>query len=708
MTNTSYLHRLIGEYEAITQRTSAILDLAQQYQYLNPDLIEEATIVITSQQSQRLARLQTQVANRLATRQQLLEAINQHTEANLNRILDLVEANPPRETITASLDRLLTNSYSNADVEHTTLMMFIVANLEAMKHTQAEIMSRGPDDPVARAYQDVMYNLLGDAENAHLALTEFQVADEERLQRLGTAGLRAQADEARDQAYQIAAVEPYHYHNPERILTDATRRSLEIPIYPAMRPEAETRFPRRVQSDQVAAATCAGAHIFTETLRKTGQRWLRRHDTHAAGAARVVAQQFLTAFQEHYEHRLLPREYDVAHDRVPTPELYERAVAPAHTLIEATEGRHVAPPDTPGGERYYYQSAVLAAALAAHAAALDWHIARVIQPKPRQRYKPEHHAIASWVHEDAIRRILHHRPTDVPPFEQQWQQGRQALLNFDQFEEPADIICIQQLRPEIASPSVGSPLDRPQPEYMLLEPGTHLARDPHQLPQDAVISYQYEDAYYHKRIGEPYSHEIDPQAAKQHSIDILQEVQNGLTHCGPQYTQHLEQIALTSHELAAAGLQSIYGSTLEAVIQTIFENIARSTAVHRIIDELTGYRPAAAAFLKGSHHSGSHFLDDQHATALVAAARAAGITEPAVTEMCHRLDFTARQQQELNVLQRFTTTRDRAHEVTQAILQTGAQHAQDAASVAAAEMGWTLEELQDAQGSGADDTSRPE
>ena len=167
---------------------------------------------------------------------------------------------------------------------------------------------------------------------------------------------------------------------------------------------------------------------------------------------------------------------------------------------------------------------------------------------------------------------------------------------------------------------------------------------------------------------------------------------NGIPNCEPTYVHHLEHMAILAHEMAATGLQSVPENALTNAVETAFQHIPRSTAIHRIIDDLAGQRPTAAAHLKAVHHPGSQMLTDEQTAAIVGAARAAGVHEISLNEMCHRLQTTPALQHELGIPQTFHVNREHAEHVVKLILDLSFT-TYEAASTAAQEMGWTLAEL---------------
>ena len=79
---------------------------------------------------------------------------------------------------------------------------------------------------------------------------------------------------------------------------------------------------------------------------------------------------------------------------------------------------------------------------------------------------------------------------------------------------------------------------------------------------------------------------------------------------------------------------------LRIPLSRMFELTGRTAAVHAVIDVLTGEGTSAVRYLKDVYHSGSYFLQPHECQAIVEAAKNAGVPDPAITEMCHRLGLT--------------------------------------------------------------------
>ena len=651
----------------------------EQHPDADQRLMKEAGRLLTNHHATRIRRIQTQISYYLRSRPDLLANIDQYNENNVDRLFKLQATQQPAGNI---ITRALENRHTKAEGDHVALLIMSVANLRAMTQINAEILSRDNRDSVTRAYQDVLFTLLQDAEHSQLQ-RDLNPIDIAKMRTLGVEHLAQLANQATERAREMASTQPLREVTATAELLEKAKQYAN----PAMPANTQTRFPIRELTDPEAAAIADGARVLTSEIRKLGLKWLSDGDHIAANAAHVVAEHFAKDFQFTFEHRLLPEEFDTPEERVLTPRRYTRAIKQANDLDQATEAIRQQPLAR-AHERYVHGNLVRAAALSGHAAALQWHIQRIRNAKPRQIHHPHDHATASWVHEDTIRRILEERPT--PP-RNLWRHWERALDNFDNLNNFDEYICIEVMRPKIHSPTVTSAFDHPAPVYAPMEPTPFLEREQHQMPQEWTVSYQYQDAHYAKRMGEPYHHTIDAHAAKQHALDTLDEIQDGIPNCSPQYVHHLENMAILSHEMAAAGLQSVSEHALTNAIETAFRHIPRSTAIHRIINDLADQRPTAAAHIKAVYHSGSTLLSNEQTAIIVGAARAAGIHVTALTEMCHRLQIKPELQQELGIPQTSPVNREQAEHVV-TLIQDLSHTTHQAASTAAQEMGWTLTE----------------
>ena len=676
----NYIQRQIGEYEALNHRASAALDLMEQQKEANQRLMKDVGRVLANHHAARIRRIQNQIAYQLRSRPDLLDNIDQYNENNVNRLFRLQAATHSSEDI---ITQVLEQTHTNAEGDHVALLIMSVANLRAMTQINAEILSRENQDNLTRAYQDVLFTLLQDAEHAQIE-RDLNPMDAGRMRTLGIEELAKMADQATERAREMASAQ----QTRETIAIGDILERAKKHANSSMPPTTQTRFPMRELTDQEVAATADGARVLTAELRKLGLKWLSNADHMAANAAHVVAEQFAEDFKFTFNHRMLPEEFDGPDERVLTPRRYEHAIKPAADLDQATEKIRQLPLGQ-DQDQHMHNMTVRAAALSGHAAALQWHVQHIRNEKPRQVHNPQDHATASWVHENTIRRILKERPTPPTSLRRHWARASRALDEFDNFD---DDLCIEAMRPEIHNLTVTSALDHPEPSYTPTEPMPLLEREKHQMPQEWTVSYQYQDAHYAKRIGEPYHHNIDAHAAKQHALDILDEIQDGIPNSKPQYVNHLERMAILAHEMAAAGLQSVSENALTNAIETAFQRIPRSTAVHRIIDDLADQRPTAATHLKAVHHSGSHLLTDEQTAHIVGTARAAGVHEIALNEICHRLQIKPELQHKLGIPQTFHVNREHAQQVVKLILDLSPTTYQ-AASTAAQEMGWTLPEL---------------
>lgn len=676
----NYIQRQIGEYEALNHRASAALDLLEEQKDANQRLIEDAGRIIANHHAARIRRIQTQIAYHLRSRPDLLDNIDQYNEHNVDRLFKLqATKRSDRDIITRAFEQ----THTNAEGDHVALLIMSVANLQAMTQINAEILSRDNEDNLTRSYQDVLFTLLQDTEHSQIQ-RELNPIDAGRIQTLGVEEIARMAEQATESAREIASTQQTREFVATADLLERAKQCANS----AMPADTQTQFPLRELTDPELAAAADGARVLTTELRKLGMKWLSNADHIAANAAHLVAKQFAEDFEFNFEHRMLPQEFDDPDDRVLTPKRYVRAIKPVTDLEQATaEIREL--PLGHEHNRYTHDMMVRAAALSGHAAALQWHIQRIRDQKPRQVHHPYDHATASWVHENTIRRILEEQPTPPANLRKHWARASRSLNEFDNL---GDDLCVETMRPEIHNPTVTSALDHPEPSYVPMEPQPILEREKHQMPQEWAISYQYQDAHYAKRIGEPYHHQIDAQAAKQHALEILDEIQDGIPDCKPEYVHHLERIAILAHQMAAAGLQSVSENDLTNAIETAFRYIPRSTAIHRIIDDLAGQRPTAAAHLKAIYHPGSHLLTKEQTAAILEAARAAGVQEIALNEVCHRLQTTPELQQELGIPQAFHVNREHAEHVVKLILDLSLT-THSAADTAAQEMGWTLPEL---------------
>ena len=678
-----YLQRQIGEYEALTHRTAAVLDLVESKHGTQETLVKDATNILIPHHLHRIARLQGQLAHQLRSRQDLIEHINLYNEKNISRILNRQEQTPT--SIADILTSARGNLHTPREAEFTALLITSIANLEAINQINAEIISRDQDDPTTQAYRDVMDTLLEDTRHCQDQRYHYNISPE-RIELLSLQGLIDKADQAARRSEDL-------YEVQRTLLRQSLQPFLEQQgpktANNAMPTRACVRMPMRETSDAEAATLCAGAAVFTNTVRKLATQWLRTGNDLGANAAHLVTEQFAQELEYLLTDRLLPQELDDPSERVPTPELYQSAIKPAAQLDQDTLEIRQRPLGL-GVHHNLHDQMVTAAALAGHAAALEWHVRRVQEPRPRQRYQASDHATVSWVHEDTLRRIISDQIHVPPSIRQQWSRGQKALARFDQCND--DMLTIEHHRPAFHCPTVTSILDYPEPIYDPTQDTPMLDFERHQLPHEWTMSYRYQDAHYAKKVGDPYHHDIDRNTARRHAITLLERARDHTLEADPDQEHHLEHIAIIAHELAQAGLHHTPQGTMQETLQLVFRHMPRSTAVHRIIDDLAHHLPAAASYIKSLHHSGSHFLTDQQTKAVVDAARSTGAPEMAINELCHRLQIRPDLQEDMAVAQSFPVPKADAQLVVEAIynLSISSYHA---ASTAAQEMGWAVTDL---------------
>lgn len=683
---SNYIQRQIGEYEALSHRASAVLDLIAEHPDADLHLMQEAGRILIGHHTARIRRVQNQIAYQLRNRPDALDSIDRYNETNIYRLLALPEDPAPTGGFIA---RALQRKHTPQEAEHVAFILLSIANRRAMTQIHAEIISRDHEDHLARAYQDVLFTLARDTEHAQIQ-RELTPMEPERLTSLGIAHLADTAEQDTQRSRAIANAKPTR---DGVAIGDLTERAPQSAT-PAMPHCTQVEFPMRELTDPELAAIADGARSLTTYLRTIGMKALSSNDHLTARAAHRVAEQFTATFILNYEHRVLNEALDDPDERVLTPKRFQRAIQPALDLDQATQAMRERPL-TQRDQIHAYETAVRAAALTGHAVALRWHLQRIYNPGPRRIHQPQENATASWIHEHTLRRMLEDQPSPPASLRAAWKRARRALHEFEgtnEFRGRNDDVIVETMRPVFHHQSVTSPLDHPHPNYWPFETQVALEREPHQLPQEWTASYQYQDAHYAKRIGEPYHHPIDSKTARQHAIDILAELQNGIHGCEPTYASHLEQIAIIAHEMAAAGLQSVSENDLCNAIQTAFRYIPRTTAIHQIIDDLAGQRPTAASHLKALYHPGSQLLTKEQATAIVNAAHASGMHQIALHEMCQRLQISPELQTQLGIPPTFRVNREHAELVVK-LIQDLSPTAYQATHTAAREMGWTLTEL---------------
>ena len=151
-------------------------------------------------------------------------------------------------------------------------------------------------------------------------------------------------------------------------------------------------------------------------------------------------------------------------------------------------------------------------------------------------------------------------------------------------------------------------------------------------------------------------------------------------------------MAVIAYELAAAGLQNSAGRPFSEAINEAFNNIPSSVGLHRVIDSLAMGRPAAAAYLKAAWHSGAYMFDDESAAEVIEALRSAGFNDVVLRETCRRLEISDEVQIRMGLPLTFQPPIEDAARVV-GLISGLSDNADEAAAIAAEEMGWTLPEL---------------
>ena len=330
------------------------------------------------------------------------------------------------------------------------------------------------------------------------------------------------------------------------------------------------------------------------------------------------------------------------------------------------------------------------------AAALRGHSAALNNLFSRMRKHPEEEtaaAIASavWVHENVMREALNIEPPDRAAKATTWHISQQTLDQLDAARTP-ECQEIARLRPRRLSPSLSSPLmadevtaetgtNRYHGEY-----GTQVTQVEGTPPEEWIFQYQYQGAIHAKQLGEPYDHEIDELAVMQHMEDIEHLAVGRLGLMNPEFKHDVLGLAARTREMASWGLHTTPEPMLRMALSSMFELTGRTAAVHAVIDVLTGEGTSAARYLKDVYHSGSYFLQPHECQAIVEAAKNAGVPEPAITEMCHRLGLTDETMFELGVPQSYQVPEQRARDAVTMIYNLG-RLGGDAAEEAACQPG---------------------
>ncbi|MDE0360658.1 MAG: hypothetical protein OXI74_05770 [Rhodospirillaceae bacterium] len=562
----------------------AIFDITQDNAEADERLMADVLRDAAYHHNQRIGRLQAQIAFRLYKRQDLLykrqdllESINDY---NINNLDILLEASQQDTNLTPGdiIHRALTNRHRPKEAEYASHLLLSIANLQAIQQLQAEAVTRSSEDPVWWAYQHAIIALGQDTQYA-AGRREYQHPEPDRIAALGLEQLAARAEQADLQVDQIIQA----HRDWLSALADQRNQQTSQRANTAMPDECDTQFALRPPTDAELAAICDGARLFTSTVARIGKRALQSGDNVAANAARLVMQQFCEQLELHLADRVEYDEFDSPDERTPTETRFERTLQPARELLAATDHvQHL--PVGHGQEAPHHLYFVVTAALMGHASTLRWHVKRIQDSKPNQRHDVAEHATASWIHENVITRILENGgPSLQRRIPRPWNQAKKALEQMD--DMPEEIIFLHAHRPSLSSPSFRTNLDLQETFFTPPEASPEIHEERHQMPHDWPMSYNYQDAHYSKRIGEPYFHEIDSQAAKGHAIKILEQGLNGRILGDEQARQHLEDIAVVSYALARAALQ--YTSGPKA-----FAAIPRSTAIHRIIDPLALDQPA--------------------------------------------------------------------------------------------------------------------
>ena len=190
-----YIHRMIAEYETINFRASAVLDIADQTTNVNPDLIRQAAHMVSMYHVQRIARLSQQLAFNLRNQPVLLSEISDNNSHNIERtsqfISDILDQKQPEPT-----------AHTNDEITTVAIALLILANLQAMRHINTEIISRTDDDPLKSVYQTVLHELLADDRSAMSQFLHHHVSPD-RTTELGIDQLLQQARQASGQAASI-------------------------------------------------------------------------------------------------------------------------------------------------------------------------------------------------------------------------------------------------------------------------------------------------------------------------------------------------------------------------------------------------------------------------------------------------------------------------------------------------------------------------
>ena len=158
----------------------------------------------------------------------------------------------------------------------------------------------------------------------------------------------------------------------------------------------------------------------------------------------------------------------------------------------------------------------------------------------------------------------------------------------------------------------------------------------------------------------------------------------------PEFKDNVRDLVARTRELASWGLHDTPEPMFRMALSRMFELTGRTAAVHAVIDVLTGDRPSASRYLKDVYHSGSYFLQPHECQAVVEAAKDAGVPDPAITEMCHRLGLTDETMFELGVLQSYQVAEDTARDAVAMIYALG-RLGGEAAEEAARQLGYDEE-----------------
>ena len=668
-----YIHRLIGEYEALNFRASAVLEIAEDTPDAHPNLIQQAARMVSLHHLQRITRLNQQLGFNLRNRPDILSDIVHDNQSNIERTARFLDQDQPDPT------------HTDDEITLVAILLLILANLRAMRHINAEIISRTDDDPVKHAYLTVLHDLLTDDQCAQ---TQFQInrVDPERLTELRISQLLQQAQQASQQAASIIETQ----RNRQQLdIDDLIAESLATTC-PTVPWFARTRFPIRTLDDNELAAAADGLRVFNKKLSDAGLKALADGDQFTAHAAHVIAQQAKEAFQSRFADRVTPCPDDGPHGPDLSQRRYQRMLQPTDQLEQATAHiRHTAVANSQS--RATYDLTIATLAIMAHTAALRWHFPKFAHPKPNQTHQPTEHASVSWIHENVIGQTIASSPQ--PSSDKMLRHWTRAYRTLDEISQSPDVVAaVEEIRPRISNPNVASPLNHSLDVAFPSEFGVTVTHAPDQMTHDWIITYQYQGAVYDKRIGDPYDHPIEPFHAQRHALDLLEQSHRNVQQVSDDCNNHLQNLAVITYELAAANLHWIPPDALRNVINAAFLKIQRTSAIHHIIEDLAGDRPAAAAHLKATYHPGSEILDDDQAAAIIKAARDAGVEEPDITEICHRLNIRPQFMADLNVPSHTAVARPEARQIVIDILHLAPKNNR-AAHTAAREMGWTLHDL---------------